>query len=343
MTPKLKPIDQQTIVITGATSGIGLATAHAAARAGAQVMLAARDSDALAAICRKIEAGGGTADYLPTDVGDERQVEALAQRTAERFGGFDTWVNNAGIGLISTAEKTSSADHAALFQTNYFGLVYGSLAAVRSFRDRGIPGALVNVGSVVGDIPMPLSVAYSATKHAVKGFTDGLRVELMQAGLPISVTLIKPSSIDTRFFDHNKSNMGGLGVAPGPQYAPDVVGDAILYAARHPKRHFPVGSTAVIAPAAERLAPGLVDKRLAGFRLDDLIDFGHRPTAESVHDVPAEGAETSRFGNGRHWSVSTSAQMHPRASLGAIGLGLVLAAILVAQLGAHPRRPFARH
>jgi hypothetical protein len=190
---------------------------------------------------------------------------------------------------------------------------------------------------------MPLSVAYSATKHAVKGFTDGLRVELMQAGLPISVTLIKPSSIDTRFFDHNKSNMGGLGVAPGPQYAPDVVAHAILYAARHPKRHFPVGSTAVVAPAAERLAPGLVDKRLAGFRLDDLIDFGRQPTAESVHDVPAEGAETSRFGHGRHWSISTSAQMHPRVSSSVVVLGLALVALLAVQLASRSRSPYAGH
>jgi short-subunit dehydrogenase len=343
MTPKLKPIDQQTVVITGASSGIGLATAHAAARAGAKIMLAARDGDALAAICREIEAAGGTADHLPTDVGEEEQVEALARRTVERFGGFDTWVNNAGIGLISTAEKTSSGDHAALFQTNYFGLVYGSLAAVRNFRERGVSGALINVGSVVGDIPMPLSVAYSATKHAVKGFTDGLRVELMQEELPISVTLIKPSSIDTRFFDHSKSNMGGLGVAPGQQYAPDVVAEAILHAAQHPKRHFPVGSTAALAPAAARLAPALVDKRLASFRLDDLVDFGHQPTADSIHEVPDEGFERSRFGYGRHWSLSTSAQMHPRVSSSAVVLGLALVTFLAVQLRSRSRRPYASH
>lgn len=329
MIPKLKSINQQTIVITGASSGIGLATARAAAGAGANVMLAARDGEALATICREIADAGGTADSLQTDVRDEEQVEALARHATERFGGFDTWVNNAGIGLISTAEKTSSEDHEAIFQTNYFGLVYGSLAAVRSFRTRGVPGALINVGSVVGDIPMPLSVAYSATKHAVKGFTDGLRVELLHEKAPISVTLIKPSSIDTRFFDHNKSNMGGMGVAPGPQYAPEVVAEAILYAAAHPKRHFPVGSTAVTAPIGVRLAPGVADRRLASLRVEDLIDFGHQPVAESVDETPDEGRMTSRFGNGRRWSATTSAQMHPRAWTGG-GMLLLAASALVA-------------
>ncbi len=338
MTIHLKALDEQTIVITGASSGIGLATARAAAKAGARVMLAARDGDALARICREIAAEGGTADHLVTDVGDEQQVEDLARQTIDRFGGFDTWVNNAGVGLISTVEKMSSEDHQALFRTNYFGLAYGSIAAVNHFRERGTAGALINVGSVVGDMPMPLSVAYSATKHAVKGFTDGLRLELMQEQLPVSVTLIKPSSIDTRFFDHAKSEMGGLGKAPGPQYAPEVVAEAILYAAQYPKRHFPVGSTAVVGPAAERLAPGFVDRRQASLRIEDLVDFGHQPTAQSLREVPDEGEERSRFGHGRRYSLSTSAQTHPGISVGVIGLGLVLAGFLATRWMDQPHR-----
>lgn len=338
MTFKLKPLDQQTVVITGASSGIGLATARAAAKAGAQVMLAARDGDALARICREIEADGGTSDHVVTDVGDEEQVEALARRTIERFGCFESWVNNAGVGLIGTVDKTSTEDHLALFRTNYFGLVFGSIAAVNHFRERGTAAALINVGSVVGDMPMPLSVAYSATKHAVKGFTDGLRIELMQEQLPVSVTLIKPSSIDTRFFDHAKSEMGGLGKAPGPQYAPEIVAEAILYAMQHPKRHFPVGATAIVGPAAEELAPGFVDQRQASLRIEDLVDFGHQPTAESLQEVPDEGEERSRFGHGRRYSLTTSAQIHPRISTGVIGMGLVLAGFLAARWMEQPDR-----
>ena len=338
MAIELKPLDQQVIVVTGASSGIGLATVRAAAKAGAKVMLAARDGDALAGICRDIEAEGGTADHLTTDVGEQDQVEALASRTIDRFGGFDTWVNNAGVGLISTVDKMSSEDHHALFRVNYFGLVYGSIAAVNHFRKRGTAGALINVGSVVGDMPMPLSVAYSATKHAVKGFTDGLRVEIMQEELPISVTLIKPSSIDTRFFDHAKSEMGGLGKAPGPQYAPEVVAEAILYAAQHPKRHFPVGATAIVGPAAEQLAPGLVDRRQAALRIEDLVDFGREPTAQSLREVPEEGEERSRSGHGRSYSLSTSAQTHPSIATGVIGTSLVLAGFLAARWLDRPHR-----
>ncbi|WP_404864571.1 SDR family NAD(P)-dependent oxidoreductase [Georhizobium sp. MAB10] len=175
--------------------------------------------------------------------------------------GFDTWVNDAGVGLIATVDKTSTEDHQQIFQTNYFGVVHGSIAAVRYFRRKREPAALINFGSVVSDMPIPLSVAYSATKHAIKGFTDGLRNELMQEELPISVTLIKPSAIDTRFFDHAKTEMGGMGKAPGPHYAPEVVAAAIINAAQHQKRDFPVGATAVFTAAAEQVAPEFVDKQ----------------------------------------------------------------------------------
>lgn len=334
----LKPLERQTMVITGASSGIGLATARAAAAAGARVMLAARNGDALAEIAREIEAAGGTAAYRATDVGAEAEVEALARGAIERFGGFDTWVNNAGIGVIATLERMSSEDHAEVFRTNYFGLVYGSLAAVRHYRDAGSSGALINIGSAVGDIPMPLSVAYSATKHAVKGFTDGLRIELMQEGLPISVTLIKPSAVDTKFFDHAKSEMGGIGKAPGPQYAPAVVADAILYAARHPVRDFPVGASAAFGPIGQRLAPGLADRIEASLPIESFVDFGHQPAAHSVSEIPDEGEERSRFGHGRRYSLTTSAQIHPGIAAGVTATGLAMAAFLAARLVERRRR-----
>nr|MBA3324029.1 hypothetical protein [Paracoccaceae bacterium] len=144
------------------------------------------------------------------------------------------------------------------------------------------------------------------------------------------------SAIDTRFFDHAKSEMGGIGKAPGPQYAPEVVADAILYAAAHPKRDFPVGASAVIGPIAEQLAPGAVDRTATALRLEDLVDFGHQPTAHSVSEVPDEGEERSRFGHGRRYSLSTSAQIHPgiatvvTAAGLAVASGLVMTALLAA-------------
>ena len=313
----LPPLAEQTIVITGASSGIGLATARLAAERGAPVVLAARDGDALGRIVREIEDNGGSATAIATDVSSEEQVEALARFAIERFGGFDTWVNNAGVGLISTAEGTTNADHHRIFEVNYFGLVYGSLAAVRHFRKENKPSALINLGSVVSDIPQVLSVAYSASKHAIKGFTDGLRVELMQQDLPISVTLIKPSAIDTRFFDHAKSNLGGMGRAPGSSYAPEVVAEAILFAAQHRKRDIAVGSTAAVGGPLGALAPALIEAQQKSWNYEKLIDYGHMPEDENLYDVPDEGNERSRYGRGRSFSLTTAVQTNTALTLGA--------------------------
>lgn len=329
MAIKLKPLAQQVMVITGASSGIGLATARLAAKRGAKVVLAARDTDALARISSELNADGGDTTFLGVDVAEEEEVEALARTAIERFGRIDTWVNDAGVGIISTAEGTSSADHHRLFEVNYFGIVYGSLAAVRHFRETGRPGALINLGSVVSDIPQMLSVAYSASKHAIKGFTDGLRVELMQQDLPISVTLIKPSAIDTPFFDHAKTNMGGMGKAPGANYAPEVVAEAILHAAEHPKRDIAVGQTAVIGGPLGALAPGAIEGQQKSWGYDKLIDYGHMPEDNNLYDAPREGRERSRYGDGRSFSMTTFAQTNPALSLGAVIVGIGALALAI--------------
>jgi short-subunit dehydrogenase len=326
MAIKLAPLSEQTIVITGASSGIGLSTARLAAKRGARVVLAARDAEALDRIVEEINAAGCEAAALPTDVSEEDQVEKLAAFAVERFGGFDTWVNDAGVGIVSPIEEVSSADHHRLFEVNYFGIVYGSLAAVRHFREQGKAGSVINLGSAVSDMPMLLSVAYSASKHAIKGFTDGLRVELMQEKLPISVTLIKPSGIDTRFFDHAATNVGGMGKAPGPTYAPEVVAEAILHAAQHPKRDISVGSTAAMGGPLAQLLPQAIEGQQANWSYDMLVDYGHMPEGENLYDVPEEGHERSRYGSGRNFSLTTAAQMRPSMVVGAsVLLGAVLA------------------
>ncbi len=199
----LKRLRDQVIVLTGASSGIGLATARKAARQGAQLVLAARSGDELQRLAAEIGARGGKAVPVVTDVGREEEVRDLANTALQRFGRFDTWINNAGISIFGRLEEVALEDQRRLFATNFWGVVYGSLTAVRHLKEHG--GALINLGSVVSDRAFPLQGMYSASKHAVKGFTDALRVELEEEGAPVAVTLIKPTSIATPFARHAKN------------------------------------------------------------------------------------------------------------------------------------------
>ena len=200
---KLKKLSDQVIVITGASSGIGLATARMAVRRGAKLVLAARSEGDLDELVRELKANGQEAVAVYADVGSEPDVQRIADEATRRFGGFDTWVNNAGVSIYGRLLDVSVTDMRRLFETNFWGVVYGSRVASQHLRQRG--GALINVGSEVSDKAVPLQVMYSASKHAVKGLTDGLRMELEQEEAPVSVTLIKPGPIDTPYTEHAKN------------------------------------------------------------------------------------------------------------------------------------------
>jgi NAD(P)-dependent dehydrogenase (short-subunit alcohol dehydrogenase family) len=187
-----KPLSEQVIVVTGASSGIGLATARMAAERGARAVLAARSEEVLAGIAGEL---GPKAAYVVADVGRREDVRAIADKAVATFGGFDTWVNVAGLTVYGPFRKIAYEDHERLIQTNLWGTVNGSLVAVEHLRQRG--GALINVGSIASDLAFPYQGLYAASKHAVKGFTDTLRMELIAEGAPVSVTLVKPASIDT--------------------------------------------------------------------------------------------------------------------------------------------------
>ena len=188
MKPSLKPLDQQVMVITGASSGIGLATALAAAQQGARLVLAARSKDTLDEIVAGIREGGGDAVAVEADVADREQVERVAAAAIERFGRIDTWVNDAGVSIYGRLDEVSEEDSRRLFDTNFWGVVNGSLIALPHLKRQG--GALINVGSEVSDAVVPLQGMYSASKHAVKGFTDALRIEIEKLDeAPVSITL----------------------------------------------------------------------------------------------------------------------------------------------------------
>lgn len=260
---RLRPINEQIIVITGASSGIGLTTARMAARAGAKVVLAARNAEALRTLVAQLTDEGCKATAAVCDVGNYEDVLEVAATARRSYGGFDTWVNNAGISIFGRYEQIPLDDLRRLFETNFWGVVYGSLIAVEELKRRS--GALINVGSEVSDVALPLQGMYSASKHAVKGFTDSLRLELEAVEAPVSVTLIKPAAIDTMFVAHARNFMDVEPKLPPPLYAPEVVADAILYAAHHPKRDIYAGGAAKLFSLLNRTMPRLTDKYVEHF------------------------------------------------------------------------------
>lgn len=314
---KLKPLSQQVMVITGGTSGHGLCTAKMAASQGAKLMLAARDEEALRQVCEEIEAAGGTAEYTVTDVGQEEDVERLAARTIERFGGFDTWVNNAGIGVYAEVLDLSIDAHRRVFDTNYWGVVHGSIAAARHLKDKPGGGALINVGSINSDMGGPILASYNASKHAVKGFTDSFRIELQHHEEPVSVTLIKPSAIGTPFPDHARNTTGFQARLPSPIYAPDVVARAILDAAQHPRRSVTVGAGGKLQVLGATMFPKLFD-RIAATMADKLLDRDTPVPKQAGNLFNPQGNDGHVEGHqhGRHFSVFTTASRNGWKVLG---------------------------
>ncbi|WP_138419320.1 SDR family oxidoreductase [Aquibacillus sediminis] len=256
----LKPLHEQVIVITGASSGVGLVTARMAAYRGAKLVLAARNKKALEQLTEELKAQGYPATYVQADVGIEEDVQKIAETAIKEFGRFDTWVNNAGVTIYGYAMDVSIEDMKRMHDTNYWGVVYGSKVAVNHFKQRGIPGALINVGSLFGDRGTIIQSTYAPSKFAVHGWTESLRMELEKEKVPVSVTLIHPGRIDTPYNEHATSYLDEHPVHKGMIYPPEAVAEAILFAAEHPKRDMYVGSQAKLLALLGTLFPRLTDK-----------------------------------------------------------------------------------
>ena len=257
MKPQLKPLKDQVIVITGASSGIGLTTAEMAAERGARVVLAARSEQELSDAVARIKAKGGHATAATADVADEQQVQAIARRAVQEYGGIDTWVNNAGVGMYGRLVDQPVEDKRKIFDVNFWSVVYGCKVALPLLRDRG--GVIINVGSETSDRAAPQVGIYSAAKHAVKGYTDALRMELEHDRVPVWVTLIKPGPIDTPFPQHAPNYMEREPKGPSPQYPPEEVAYAILKCAEKPVREVVVGGVPRLQTVLTALAPRLTD------------------------------------------------------------------------------------
>lgn len=257
----VRPLNEQVVVITGASSGIGREAALQFAEKGATVVLASRNEMALQEAAAQIIQKGGIASVVVTDVSIWEQVEQLARQTVNDFGRIDTWVNDAGTSVYASAENTTVPETQQIVQTNFMGVVHGVKAALPYMRQQG-GGTIINIGSVESRRALPYHSVYAATKHAVKAYTDALRMELAHEHAPINVTLILPAGINTPFFNHARSKLGVLPQPVPPVYKPELVAEAIVHAAEHPRREIYVGGAGVLLSLMERISPVMADRMM---------------------------------------------------------------------------------
>ncbi|MFP2896047.1 SDR family NAD(P)-dependent oxidoreductase [Corallococcus sp. 4LFB] len=254
---------KKVIVITGASSGIGRATALLLAKKGTHVVLAARREDPLEALAAECESHGVQALVVPTDVADAGAVKKLAEAAVGAFGHFDGWVNNAGVYMLGSLEETPDEAFRQLMETNFFGTVSGARVALARFRRQGY-GTLVNVSSTFGAVPAPYLSAYVASKFAVRGFSASLRQELLETG--IDVCTVMPAAIDTPLWRHT-ANYTGWRIRPvEPVYTPERVARTILRVLRHPQDEVIVGPAGKSFAAMHGLLPRTFERTISPAR-----------------------------------------------------------------------------
>jgi NAD(P)-dependent dehydrogenase (short-subunit alcohol dehydrogenase family) len=282
------------VVITGSSSGIGRAAALAFADRGAAVVLAARRRAALEEVAEECEARGGQALVVPTDVSDERAVEILAQRAVDTFGRIDVWVNNAAVSLFAPFEEAPPEVFRRVIETNFFGYVHGARSALRCFREQG-RGVLINVSSVVASMPQPYTSAYVASKYAIRGLSECIRMELaLDEGGEIHVCHLMPASIDTPLFQQAANYTGRAVKALDPVIPAKRVAAAIVSAARNPRAETMVGGVGRLAASQHALAPRLFERM--GARMvhrDHFLDRPADPTEGNLFVPMPEYASVS--------------------------------------------------
>ncbi|MEU8157884.1 SDR family oxidoreductase [Micromonospora sp. NPDC048986] len=297
--PLTRSLDDSTVVITGASSGIGTATAYALARRGAAVVLAARSEPALLQVAQRCRELGGRALVVPTDVTELESVRRLADQAAAEFGRIDAWVNNAAVSAVGLFDEIPVAEFRRVLEVNLLGAVHGIKAALPYLGAAG-GGVLVNNASVLAEVAMPYQSAYNATKHGIRGLADTVRQELRVTGRGhISVCTVLPATIDTPFFRHTGNHSGRELVPPPPIYPPEVVAETIVRLLRRPRREAYAGGAARLIGLQWRLAPALVERTLGWYA--HRTQFGPGARVDSSGNVFHSDAQARQDGgwNGR--------------------------------------------
>ena len=272
---KLKPLNEQVVVVFGASSGIGRQAALDFAMRGAKVVVSARSEAGLKSLVEEIENKSGEAFYQLADAADFEQVKAVADKTFEKFGRLDTWVHSAGAFIFAKVEQTEPEEYKRLIEVNLLGQIYGAKAALPYLKQNG--GALIHISSVEAWRTVPYQSAYGASKHGINGFVQALRVELAHDEIPVSVSQILPAAINTPIYDKGRNKMPFKPRPLPPIYHPKIVSDAILYAAENPVTDLVAGGAGVGVVLAERFSPGVaewVTEKIgfAGQKTDEKVD-----------------------------------------------------------------------
>jgi NAD(P)-dependent dehydrogenase (short-subunit alcohol dehydrogenase family) len=313
-----KPIDQQVVVITGASSGIGRETALRLASKGARVVVSARREESLDELIAQIRSAGGEATSAPADVSVYSDVEALANQAVTAYGRIDTWVNNAAVLLIAEFVNAELDEARRLFDVNFWGVYHGCRAALPIMLKQGY-GTIINVSSVEARRPLPLSSAYSASKAAVNGLSEALRSELTGTG--IEVCIVMPATIDTPLFQHSRSKEGYAAKPFPPIYPPSEAARAIEKCAVSPQRQIFAGPAGQVFSASNTLMPNTLDRVLAGvIRPAQLTKSPEPPRGRDnldrpLYDVPA--TSTGGWRTPQYMGIDVASRV-------ALGLGALL-------------------
>jgi NAD(P)-dependent dehydrogenase (short-subunit alcohol dehydrogenase family) len=306
----------EVIVVTGASAGVGRAAAVAFARRGARVGLLARGRDRLEAKRDEIEAAGGEALVVVTDVADADQVEQAAAAVEESLGPIEIWVNNAMATVFSPFVEITPTEYQRATEVTYLGYVWGTMAALRRMlpRDRGV---IVQVGSALAYRGIPLQAPYCGAKHAIQGFTESLRCELLHEGSSVQVTMVQLPALNTPQFDWGRSRMPRKTQPVPPIYQPEIAADAIVWAARLRRREVYVGGSTVLTILGDKIAPGVGDRYLArtGYEAQQTDERAADERQDNLFDpVPGDPGAHGRFdASARRRSVQLWATKHCRA------------------------------